>query len=88
VVVAHAEHAHLLGAEPGRHVAGVVLDQDRHEALDRAEERAVDHDRRCGRCRPDVLASKRWGVWKSSWMVDIWWVRPMASRAWTEILGP
>jgi hypothetical protein len=32
--------------------------------------------------------SKRWGSWKSTWMVDICQVRPMASRACTEIFGP
>ena len=32
--------------------------------------------------------SKRSGRLKSSWMVDICHVRPIASRACTEILGP
>src|ERR1035441_8926542 len=44
-----------------------------------------------GRCRPlsvpTYSMSKRCGNWKSSWMVDIWWVRPMASRACTEVFG-
>ena len=38
-----------------------------------------------GRCfvlsDPTYVASKRCGVWKSNWIVDIWWVRPIASRA-------
>ena len=34
----------LLGHQPGRQGARVVLDQDRHEALHGPEERPVDHD--------------------------------------------
>ncbi|MBG9887287.1 hypothetical protein ABE10_12280 [Bacillus toyonensis] len=38
-------HAHdLHGRQPQREVAGIVLEQDREEALDRPEQRAVDHD--------------------------------------------
>ena len=37
---------------------------------------------------PTYSIPKRCGVWKSSWMVDICHVRPMASRACTEIFGP
>ena len=33
-------------------------------------------------------SSKRCGSWKSTWMVDSCQVRPMASRPWTETLGP
>jgi hypothetical protein len=33
-------------------------------------------------------SSKRSGRLKSSWMVDICQVRPIASFAWTEIFGP
>ena len=35
----------LHGREPHRERAGVVLEQDREEPLDRTEQRAVDHDR-------------------------------------------
>ena len=45
-----------------------------------------------GRWRDAVGAtyssSKPSGWLKSYWMVDICQVRPMASRAWTEIFGP
>ena len=45
-----------------------------------------------GRCREPSAAvysrPKRSGSKKSSWIVDICQVRPMASRAWTEIFGP
>ena len=37
------EHTHLLGREPHRERARVVLDQPADEALHRAEQRAVDH---------------------------------------------
>ena len=71
---------------------GVVLEQDRHEALDRTEPKRarwimIGSVRELSRMRRNS-ASNRWGVWKSSWTVDIWCVRPMASRACTEILGP
>ena len=33
-------------------------------------------------------SSKRWGRLKSTWIVDICQVRPIASRACTEIFGP
>ncbi len=36
------QHAHLDRREPDRERAGVVLDQDPHESLQRAEQRAVD----------------------------------------------
>ena len=45
VAVGDRQHQHLLRREPGRQVAAVVLEQDAHEALDAAEQRAVDHDR-------------------------------------------
>jgi hypothetical protein len=45
-----------------------------------------------GRCREPSAAvyssSNRSGMLKSSWMVDSCQVRPIASLAWTEILGP
>jgi len=45
-----------------------------------------------GRCRDPSAAwyssSNRSGSMKSSWMVDICQVRPIASRACTEIFGP
>ena len=37
---------------------------------------------------PMYSISNRCGSWKSSCSVDICQVRPMASRAWTEIFGP
>ena len=45
-----------------------------------------------GRCREPSAAwysrSNRSGRLKSTWIVDICQVRPMASFAWTEIFGP
>ena len=46
------EHAHLHRREPDRERAGVVLDQDADEALERAEQRAVDDDTACARRCP------------------------------------
>ena len=45
-VLAHRQHAHLNGSEPEREGAAVVLDQDADEALERAEQRPVDHEDR------------------------------------------
>ena len=44
----------------------------------------------CWRVPSAALNSRpnRAGWLKSYWMVDICQVRPMASRAWTEIFGP
>src|SRR6266545_309399 len=39
----HGHDAHLHGREPERERAAVVLDEDADEALERAEERPVDH---------------------------------------------
>ena len=46
---ADGDEAYLDGGEPHREGAGVVLDEDAEEALDRAEEGAVDHDGLVGR---------------------------------------
>ena len=43
--VGDRQHRHLHRREPQRERAGVVLDEDGEEPLDRAEQRAVDHDR-------------------------------------------
>src|SRR6478752_4983958 len=42
VALAHREHAEMDRCEPERERAGVVLDQDSHEALERPEQRAMD----------------------------------------------
>ena len=70
------------GASHARERAGVVLDEDGEEPLDRPEQRAVDHDRAVPLVvGADVLAGRSAAaVWKSSWIVDICHVRPMASR--------
>src|SRR6202023_681497 len=39
------DHGYLYGREPNRERSGVVFDQDAEEALDRAVEGAVDHER-------------------------------------------
>src|SRR5579884_360199 len=46
VALADGDHAHLHRREPERERAAEVLDQDADEALERAEERTVDHHRR------------------------------------------
>ena len=46
VRLADRQHAHLHGRQPERERAGVVLDQDPDEPLERAEQRAVDDERR------------------------------------------
>ena len=43
--LADGHQADLHGREPQRKRAGVVLDEHAEEALDRAEQRAVHHDR-------------------------------------------
>ena len=43
--VADGQHAHLLGREPEREVAGVMFDEEADETLVRAERRAVDAER-------------------------------------------
>ena len=45
VAVGDRQHRDLHRREPRRERAGVVLDEDREEPLDRAEQRAVDHHR-------------------------------------------
>src|SRR3989449_7418402 len=50
--VRNGQHAHLLGGEPERERPREVLDQEADEPLQRAEDRAVDHDRSM---RPVVL---------------------------------
>ena len=45
VAVGDRDEPDLLGREPQRERAGVVLDQDPAEPLDRSEDRAVDHHR-------------------------------------------
>ena len=81
---------HLDGREPGREGAGVVLDEHADEPLDRAELRRVDHHRLLpGAVGGLVLAGRSPCGWlKSYWIVDICQVRPIASRACTEIFGP
>ena len=89
VVVADRDADHLHRRQPGRERAGVVLGEHAEEPLDRAEQRPVDHHRRC---RVPSAAwysrSNRSGWLKSTWMVDICQVRPIASLACTEIFGP
>ena len=52
VAVGDRQHDRLHGREPERELARVVLDQDADEALERAEQRAVDHHRAgARRCR-------------------------------------
>src|SRR5882724_11562923 len=48
VLLADRQHPRLNRREPRRECPGVVLDQDADEALERAEDRAVDHDRALG----------------------------------------
>ena len=89
VPVGDRQHRHLHGRQPRGERARVVLGEDGEEPLDRAEQRAVDHHRRWrSLSAPTYSSSKRCGSWKSSWIVDICHVRPMASRACTRDLRP
>jgi len=45
VAVGDRQHRRLHGRDPQRERARVVLEQQRHEALEAAENRAVNHDR-------------------------------------------
>src|SRR3989442_14982356 len=47
-LLADGDHARLYGSQPRREGAGVVLGQDPDDALERAEDRAVDHHRGLG----------------------------------------
>ncbi len=59
VVVADRQQAHLDRRQPRREGAGVVLEQHAEEALDRAEQGAVDHDRALARAvGADVLQAE------------------------------
>ena len=78
------------GASHARERAGVVLERG-----SRRTARSTPNSARwimIGRCRslsaPTYSRSKRCGSWKSTWIVDICHVRPIASRACTEIFGP
>ena len=44
MLFADGDEANLHGREPEREGTGIVLDEDAEESLERAEERAVDHD--------------------------------------------
>src|SRR5688572_25825783 len=56
VTVGNRQHNGLNRSQPQRPGTGVMLDQQADEALERAENRAVDHDRPMFRVvRPDVL---------------------------------
>ena len=90
LVLGDVQHHHLDRREPQRHRPGVVLDQDADEALERAEDRPVQHDRHVARV---VLARRtprpsRSGIEKSSCMVPHCHTRPMLSFSENSILGP
>ena len=51
LLVRDAAHHHLHRREPGRQRAGVLLDQDADEALQAADDGAVEHDRRVALAR-------------------------------------
>jgi hypothetical protein len=89
VLVGHGEDLYLHRRQPGREGARVVLDQDPEEALDRPNSaRWIMIGRWRVLSAPVYSRPKSRGSWKSTWMVDSCHVRPMASRACTEILGP
>ena len=46
LVLADGQHAHLLGREPEREIAGVMLDEKADEPLVRAQRRAMNAQRR------------------------------------------
>ena len=80
---------HLVRREPEREGAGVVLDQDADEALERADDRAVEHHRRVARVvLADVLGAEPPGMLKSTCMVPHCQTRPMPSFSEYSIFGP
>ena len=66
-----------------------MLDQDPDEALQRAEQRAVDHVRRVlGVVGADIGEAERFGICASSWIVPICQERPRTSVMCRSIFGP
>ena len=88
LLVGDRDGDHLHRGQPRRERAGVVLGEHAEEPLDGAEQRPVDHDRALpGAVRRGVLQVERSGSIRSTWMVDICQVRPIASLACTLIFG-
>ena len=56
-LIGYRQNLDLLGSKPQRERAGIVLGEDADEALDRAEDNAVNHDRA-------MLLAVRTGVFK------------------------
>ena len=66
-----------------------MLDQDADEALERAEDRAVEHQRMMLLAvLADVGRVEPLGICGSSWSVPHCQVRPIASVRWNSSLGP
>jgi hypothetical protein len=67
----------------------VVLDEDADEALHRADDGPVQHDRRAARgILVDVFGAEAPGIMKSTCIVPSCQVRPIASLRWYSIFGP
>lgn len=85
----NAAHHGLHRSQPGRHRAGVVFDQHADETLERTQDRAVQHDRRTALVvLVHILAPRRTGMEKSTWIVPHCQWRPMASFSVYSTLGP
>ena len=94
VVVAHRQDAGLDRRQPGREGAGVVLEQDGEEPLDRAEQGPVDHVRpvplvvgaRRTPCRSAAAPGSRPGGWTPASAGR--WRRARARRSWARRRHP
>ena len=77
------------GASHSGKLPGVVLDQDADEALERAEDGAVDHHRRVLLAiRADIEGAEPLRQVESTWKVPHCQSRPMASRRTNSSFGP
>jgi hypothetical protein len=74
--------------EPHREAPGMMLDQDADEALERAEDRAVEHHRAVPLAiLTDIGCIEPLGHHRSDWIVPHCQVRPIASVRWNSSLG-
>ena len=82
-------HHHLHRRQPEREAAGILLDQDAEEALEAAEDGAVQHHRPpAAPSSATYSASSRSGSTKSTCKVPHCQSRPIASRSTNSSLGP
>ena len=79
----------LHGCEPRRERARVVLERmAKKRSIDPNSARWIMIGWWRSLSAPTYCRSKSCGSWKSTWIVETCHVRPIASRACTEIFGP